>query len=97
MSDPILYAIPFFLLFLTVEVLVLRHAAHEHAEDPSTPVGYAAKDTATSLTMGLGSLGFKAVLKLVALVVFVMRTLLVQAVALDDTAKRLQAELSEVI
>jgi sterol desaturase/sphingolipid hydroxylase (fatty acid hydroxylase superfamily) len=71
MTDPILLAIPFFVLFLAVEVLVLRHAAHEHAHDPAAPVGYAAKDTATSLSMGLGSLGFKALLKLGALVVFV--------------------------
>lgn len=33
----------------------------------------------------------------VALVVYVMRTLLTQAVELDDATKRLQAELSEVI
>lgn len=33
----------------------------------------------------------------VALVVYVMRTLLAQAVELDDATKRLQAELSEVI
>ncbi|MEV4422617.1 sterol desaturase family protein [Patulibacter sp. NPDC049589] len=70
MSDPILYAIPFFLLFMALEVLTLRHAAHEHAEDPSAPVGYDARDSATSITMGLGSLGFKAILKLGAVVVF---------------------------
>jgi sterol desaturase/sphingolipid hydroxylase (fatty acid hydroxylase superfamily) len=71
MDDLILAAIPFFLLFMGLELIALRHAAHEHAVDPSRPVGYERKDTATSVAMGLGSLGFKAVLKLGALVVFV--------------------------
>ncbi|WP_051470934.1 sterol desaturase family protein [Patulibacter minatonensis] len=70
MNDPIIFAIPFFVLFMAVEVFTLRHAAHEHAEDPSTPVGYDTKDSATSIAMGFGSLGFKFVLKLGALVVF---------------------------
>ncbi len=70
MDQLIIAAIPFFLLFLAVEFVVLRHAAREHAVDPSAPVGYAAKDTATSLTMGVGSLGFKALVKLVAIVIF---------------------------
>lgn len=70
MDNLILAAIPFFVLFLAIEMVALRHAAHEHAADASTPIGYAPKDTATSITMGLGSLGFKAVVKLGALVVF---------------------------
>lgn len=70
MDQLIIAAIPFFLLFLAIEMVALRHAAHEHATDPSTPIGYAPKDTATSITMGLGSLGFKAIVKLGALVVF---------------------------
>jgi len=41
--------------------------------------------------------GFSLVAGGVALVVYVMRNLLTQAVALDDATKRLQAELSEVI
>ncbi len=41
--------------------------------------------------------GISLVIAGVALVVYVMRTLLMQAVALDDETKRLQAELSEVI
>ncbi|MFA4928402.1 MAG: sterol desaturase family protein [Patulibacter sp.] len=71
MDQLIIAAIPFFLLFLAIEIVVLRHAAHEHAADPDAPVGYAPKDTATSLSMGIGSLGFKALVKIVALVVFV--------------------------
>ncbi len=71
MDQLIIAAIPFFLLFLAIEIVVLRHAAHEHAEDPAKPVGYAPKDTATSLTMGVGSLGFKALVKIGALLVFV--------------------------
>ena len=41
--------------------------------------------------------GLSLVVAGVALLVLVMRTLLAQAVALDDEAKQLQAELSEVI
>lgn len=41
--------------------------------------------------------GMSLVIAGVALVVFVMRTLLAQAVALDDATKQLQAELSGVI
>ncbi len=41
--------------------------------------------------------GISLVIAGVALVVYVMRTLLTQAVALDDATKQLQAELSEVI
>ncbi len=41
--------------------------------------------------------GISLVVAGVALVVYVMRTLLAQAVALDDATKQLQAELSEVI
>lgn len=70
MDQLILAAIPFFILFLAIEMVALRHAAHEHAADPAAPIGYATKDTATSLTMGIGSLGFKAIVKLGALVVF---------------------------
>lgn len=70
MDNLILAAIPFFLLFMGLELFALRHAAHEHAEDPDAPLGYAAKDSATSLTMGLGHLGFMAVVKLGAVVLY---------------------------
>lgn len=55
--DLILAAIPFFLLALVLEWVALRH--HEHDR-----IGYAGRDTATSMTMGLGSLVWKGVVKL---------------------------------
>jgi sterol desaturase/sphingolipid hydroxylase (fatty acid hydroxylase superfamily) len=61
----ILNAIPFFLLAVAIEFLVLRHAAHDHDHDHheagtpapaagAAPIGYELKDTRTSLTMGVG-------------------------------------------
>ncbi|MCB0829297.1 MAG: sterol desaturase family protein, partial [Solirubrobacterales bacterium] len=75
MSDLILYAIPFFFLAMGLEYLTLRHAAHEHAEeqaaiDPDAPIGFEAKDTATSLSMGVGHLFIAGAWKLVVLVIY---------------------------
>jgi sterol desaturase/sphingolipid hydroxylase (fatty acid hydroxylase superfamily) len=49
MFDLILYAIPFFAALLAVEWLSFRHTGHDHLK------GYDVKDTATSLSMGLGN------------------------------------------
>jgi sterol desaturase/sphingolipid hydroxylase (fatty acid hydroxylase superfamily) len=49
------YAAPFFLLMMGVEILAFRREAKEHAEEQRELVGYEAKDTRTSLTMGAGS------------------------------------------
>jgi sterol desaturase/sphingolipid hydroxylase (fatty acid hydroxylase superfamily) len=58
MVDLILYAIPFFILFILIEVASLWLAPDDDE------VGYTGRDTATSLTMGLGSVvvgvGYKA-------------------------------------
>ena len=75
MSDLILYAIPFFFLAMGLEYLTLRHAAHEHEEElavanPEAPVGFEARDTATSLSMGLGHLFIAGAWKLVVLVIY---------------------------
>ncbi len=71
MGDLILYAIPFFLLAMGLEYLILRHAAGDHARnDPEVPVGFDLKDTGTSLTMGLGNLFIEGFWKLVVLVVY---------------------------
>ena len=51
MHDLILPAIPFFVLFLTLEWLTFRHAGEHDAE----LIGYETRDTRTSLKMGLGS------------------------------------------
>ena len=66
----IIYAIPFFLLTVTLEVFALRHAAHEHDDDPTAPIGYDAKDSSTSMTMGVGHLFVAYAWKLVLLFVY---------------------------
>lgn len=55
MDKLIIGAIPFFLLSVALEALALRHAAHDE-NDPARPVGYEARDTRTSLAMGVGHL-----------------------------------------
>jgi sterol desaturase/sphingolipid hydroxylase (fatty acid hydroxylase superfamily) len=70
MPDLILDAIPFFIAFMVIEVLALRHAAHEHDENPDGPVGYALADTRTSMAMGLGSLFIKGGVKLGAIALY---------------------------
>ncbi|MGY1771527.1 sterol desaturase family protein [Blastococcus sp. SYSU D00813] len=58
--DLVLYAIPAFLLLMIVEGVVLTREAREDAIDAEgerrARLGYAAKDTVASLSMGLGSL-----------------------------------------
>jgi sterol desaturase/sphingolipid hydroxylase (fatty acid hydroxylase superfamily) len=51
----IIGAIPFFLLSVALEALALRHAAHD-GDDDGAPVGYTARDTRTSMAMGVGHL-----------------------------------------
>ncbi|MFC9873081.1 sterol desaturase family protein [Nocardia salmonicida] len=66
-NNPLLYAVPFFLVFIAVEAVSLRHAdAHD------TPRAYSAIDSRTSITMGFGALGAMALFKLATLVVFVI-------------------------
>ena len=64
MIDLVLYAIPAFVLLLVVEAVSYRHLHDDHEL-----VGYERKDTATSLTMGLGNVfinvGWKAVVVVV--------------------------------
>ncbi|MFD6107512.1 sterol desaturase family protein [Nocardia salmonicida] len=66
-NNPLLYAVPFFLVFIAIEAVSLRHAdAHD------TPRAYSAIDSRTSITMGFGALGAMALFKLATLVVFVI-------------------------
>lgn len=65
MFDLILHAIPFFVLLLAVEWGAYRHLAEDHDE-----VGYEAKDTATSLSMGLGNVVINVFWKGAVLVVY---------------------------
>ncbi|MEU0539711.1 sterol desaturase family protein [Nocardia sp. NPDC005978] len=61
-NTPVLYAIPFFFLFIAVEVWTLRDRDHV--------TGYLARDTRTSLAMGVGSLASSLLLKIGVLVGF---------------------------
>jgi sterol desaturase/sphingolipid hydroxylase (fatty acid hydroxylase superfamily) len=63
-ADLILYAIPAFVLLLAVELWSFRLAADEEL------VGYEARDTRTSLSMGAGNVAINAVWKLVVVVVY---------------------------
>lgn len=69
MRDPVLPAIPFFLLLLTLEWLAARRLdgiqAREH--DRPAPGGYLARDAWTSIAMGLVSMATTAGWKLLAL------------------------------
>ncbi|MGZ6697034.1 MAG: sterol desaturase family protein, partial [Solirubrobacteraceae bacterium] len=64
MDKLIIGAIPFFLLSVALEALALRHVAHED-RDTRGPVGYEARDTRTSLAMGVGHLFIAGAWKLV--------------------------------
>ena len=65
MAELILYAIPAFVLLLVVELLSFKYARDEDL------VGYEARDTRTSLTMGGGNVVINAVWKLVVVAVYV--------------------------
>lgn len=62
-NTPLLYAVPFFLLSIGAEALALR--------DDHDATGYLARDTRTSLSMGVGSLVSSAIFKAGSLVLFV--------------------------
>lgn len=69
MEKLLIGAIPFFFAFMGLELLALRHAAHE-AADERAAIGYDARDTATSLSMGVGHLVIGAGWKIVMVAVF---------------------------
>ena len=64
MVDIILTAIPFFIAFIVIEVVSLWFAPDD------AEVGYEVRDTATSLAMGLGSVGIGIFYKALQLVVY---------------------------
>jgi sterol desaturase/sphingolipid hydroxylase (fatty acid hydroxylase superfamily) len=64
MEKLILGAIPFFFLAIGLELLALRHAATEQRAERAS-VGYEARDTRTSLSMGVGHLVIGGAWKLV--------------------------------
>ena len=64
MTDIILFAIPFFIFFIVIEVVSLWLAPDDDE------VGYTSRDTATSLSMGIGSVGVGVGYKALQLVVY---------------------------
>ena len=65
LQDPVLYAIPVFVLFMALELLALRYL--DDAEDPGAGA-YELRDTRTNILMGLGSVAVNSVARIVALV-----------------------------
>lgn len=62
--DPVLYAIPVFVVLLVLEALSFRYLRDEDG------LGYEVRDTATSLSMGLGNVAVNAVWKGVVLAAY---------------------------
>jgi sterol desaturase/sphingolipid hydroxylase (fatty acid hydroxylase superfamily) len=67
MRDPVLFAIPFFLLLLVVEWTAARRLEHLETEDRAPSGGYATRDAWASISMGLVSVATTAAWKSVAL------------------------------
>jgi hypothetical protein len=63
--NPVTYAIPFFLLFIGIELAALKWLDHDDVP------GYQAKDASTSILVGVGSLAFTIVLKAAAFFVYI--------------------------
>jgi sterol desaturase/sphingolipid hydroxylase (fatty acid hydroxylase superfamily) len=67
MAEVLYYAIPFFVLLLVLEYLSFRQVRDEQSD----LIGYEARDTRTSLTMGLGNVAINAVWKFAVLAAYV--------------------------
>jgi sterol desaturase/sphingolipid hydroxylase (fatty acid hydroxylase superfamily) len=70
LKNPVTYAVPFFLLTILIELAALKWLDHDSAFDGSGVSGYDAKDTRTSMLMGLGSLASTLLFKVGAFVVY---------------------------
>ncbi len=64
MTEVLYYAIPFFVLLLVVEALTYRHLQSDGL------VGYEARDTRTSIVMGLGNVAVNAIWKLAVVALY---------------------------
>ena len=69
MRDPVLFAVPFFVLLLTIEWTAARRAQRLEDTDPDRPVpgSYLARDARASISMGLVSVATMGVWKFLAL------------------------------
>ena len=65
LKNPLTYAIPFFLLFIAIELAALKWLDHDDV------TGYERRDSTASLTMGLGSVVFMTLLKVGSFFVYV--------------------------
>ena len=70
LQNPVTYAVPFFLLTILIELAALKWLDHDSAFEGRGVSGYDAKDTRTSMLMGLGSLVSTLVFKVGAFVVY---------------------------
>jgi sterol desaturase/sphingolipid hydroxylase (fatty acid hydroxylase superfamily) len=70
LKNPVTYAVPFFLLTILIELAALKWLDHDSAFDGSGVSGYSAKDTRTSMLMGLGSLASTLLFKVGAFVAY---------------------------
>ena len=67
MAEVLYYAIPFFVVLLVLEYLSFRQVRDEQSD----LIGYEARDTRTSLTMGLGNVAINFVWKFAVLALYV--------------------------
>ena len=65
LRDPVLFAIPVFLLFVAIEIVAVHVLGHDEGV-----VGYSVADTRTSMLMGTVAVGVNALFRLVMLVAF---------------------------
>ena len=71
-ANPVTYAVPFFLLFIGIELAALKWLDHDTGSPGSTGVtGYMTKDASTSILMGLFSLVSTLILKAAAFFVYI--------------------------
>jgi sterol desaturase/sphingolipid hydroxylase (fatty acid hydroxylase superfamily) len=70
-DDPVTYAIPFFILFMVVELISLKYLDNEPDEFGSPErMGYEGKDTATNLLLGVGSVAINFFARAAAFVLY---------------------------
>ena len=69
MRDPVLFAVPFFVLLLTIEWTAARRAQRLEDTDPDRPApgSYLARDSRASISMGLVSVATMGAWKFLAL------------------------------
>ncbi|MDT0215614.1 sterol desaturase family protein [Rothia sp. ARF10] len=67
--DPVLFAVPFFALFIVLELLAIRFLG-DHDDQAPTRMGYSAPDTAANLASGVGSVVINLGARFAALVLY---------------------------